>query len=112
MDREYVIRDTEFTRWLLDQARSAGWDVDGDQEARNSLRMAAALIRTSGVAVVDAPKLAEALGVSVADIEQAAARELTENKAAQELLDRPDVAELDARLDRVAWPNEQQGKRP
>ncbi|MFI9206204.1 hypothetical protein [Streptomyces sp. NPDC053048] len=109
MDREYVIRDTEFTRWLLDKARAAGWDVDDDQEARNTLRLTAALIRTSGVAVVDAARLAEALGVSVADIEQAAAGELTENEAAARLLDRPDMAELDAHLDSVAWPDGQQG---
>ncbi|MEU9388661.1 hypothetical protein AB0D86_01505 [Streptomyces sp. NPDC048324] len=106
MEREFVIRDTEFTRWLLDKARSAGWDVDGEQEARNTLRLSAALIRTSGVAVVDAPKLAEALGVSVAEIEQAAAGELSDNEAAARLLDRPDVAELDAHLDSVAWPDD------
>ncbi|WP_030779395.1 hypothetical protein [Streptomyces sp. NRRL S-920] len=111
MDREFTIRDTDFTRWLLNQARAAGWDVDGDQDARNTLRLSAALIRTSGVAAVDAPKLAEALGVSVAEIEQAAARELGENKAAAQLLDRPDVAELDAHLDSVAWPDDTEGGR-
>ncbi len=109
MEREHKIRDTEFTRWLLDQARSAGWDVDGDQEARNTLRLTAALIRTSGVAVVDVGRLASALGVAVADIEHAAASELTANEAAARLLDRPDVAELDAHLDGIAWPDQKDG---
>ncbi|MFF4531432.1 hypothetical protein ACFY1P_19445 [Streptomyces sp. NPDC001407] len=106
MEREYIIRDSEFTRWLLDKARAAGWDVDDDQEARNTVRLSAALIRTSGVAVVDAPKLAAALGVTVAEIEQAAAGELADNEAAARLLERPDVAELDAHLDSVAWPDD------
>ncbi|OKH99986.1 hypothetical protein A6A06_23485 [Streptomyces sp. CB02923] len=104
MDREHRIEDTDFTRWLLTTARSAGWDVDGDQEARNTLRLSAALIRTSGKAVVDMARLADALKVPVADIEQAAAKERSANEAAARLLDRPDMAELDTRLDGVAWP--------
>lgn len=107
MEREYTIKDTPFTDWLLRQARTAGWDVDGDEEARNTLRLTAALIRTSGVAVVDAERLAVALGVSVEDIQEAVRDELTANEAAARLLDRDDVAELDTALDEIAWPGDQ-----
>ncbi|MFJ7590169.1 hypothetical protein ACIQZO_22840 [Streptomyces sp. NPDC097617] len=108
MDRDYKIRDTPFTHWLLGQARTAGWDVDGDEEARSTLRLTAALIRTSGVGVVDTRKLAVALGVSVEDIQEAVRDELTENEKAARLLDRDDVAELDAELDGIAWPDGRQ----
>ncbi|MFF1776969.1 hypothetical protein [Streptomyces virginiae] len=107
MEREYTIKDTPFTGWLLGQARTAGWDVDGDEVTRNTLRLTAALIRTSGVAVVDAEGLARALGVSVEDIQEAVRDELTENEASARLLDRPDVGELDAELDEIAWPSDQ-----
>ncbi|GGU48975.1 hypothetical protein [Streptomyces violascens] len=106
MEREYKIRDTEFTRWLLDQARSAGWDVDSDHDARQTIRLTAALIRTGNIGDVDAPRLANALGVTVADIERAAAKELAENEAAAQVLDRPDMMELDEHLDSVAWPDD------
>ncbi|MFI9721512.1 hypothetical protein ACIHFE_17970 [Streptomyces sp. NPDC052396] len=105
MERDYTIKDTAFTRWLLDQARSAGWDVDDDQETRKTIRLTAALIRTSGVAVVDAPRLAAALGVTVEEIQEAVRPELTANEAAARLFDQPGMGELDARLDAVAWPD-------
>ncbi|MEU7177040.1 MULTISPECIES: hypothetical protein [Streptomyces] len=105
MKREYVIRDTEFTRWLLDRARTAGWDVNGNQEVQGALRMTAALIRTSGIDAVDIQALAQALAVSVKEIETASRSELDANRAQQALLDRPDMAELDEHLDATAWPD-------
>ncbi|MFF3975308.1 hypothetical protein [Streptomyces sp. NPDC001828] len=102
MDREFSIRDTEFTRWLLDHARTAGWDLDADTDGRDKLRMAAALIRTSGIGAVDTPRLARLLGVTVADIVEAARTELETSTAMQTIMDQPDVAALDEKLDGIA----------
>ncbi|OKH90487.1 hypothetical protein [Streptomyces uncialis] len=106
MERDYKIRDTAFTGWLLDKARAAGWDVDNDQEAHSTLRLSAAFIRNGDLADMDMPRLAAALGVSVDDIVGAAAKEMATNTALNVLLDRPDVAELDEHLDSVAWPDD------
>ncbi|NEB35906.1 hypothetical protein [Streptomyces sp. SID14515] len=44
MERDFRVNDTPFTEWLVGQARSAGWDVDGGQKARDVLRLSAALM--------------------------------------------------------------------
>ncbi|MFJ7419793.1 hypothetical protein ACIQXD_14430 [Streptomyces uncialis] len=107
MERDHKIRDTAFTGWLLDTARTAGWDVDNDQDAHNTLRLSAALIRNGDLADMDMPRLAAALKVSEADIIGAAAKEMATNTAMNVMLDRPDVAELNEHLDAVAWPDDQ-----
>ncbi|MEV7589714.1 hypothetical protein AB0O42_05515 [Streptomyces sp. NPDC089922] len=109
MERDYKIKDTPFTHWLMERAREAGWDLDGDEEGRKTLRLTAALIRTSGIAVVNTAKLAEALNVSVKDIEAAVHGELSTNERMARILDSEEVGELDAELDEIAWPSGQKG---
>lgn len=100
--REWRIRDTPFTGWLLEKAEAAGWDPS-DPEMKATLRLTAAMIRTGSGSELDLDRLAAALSVTTDEIKAASAEELTANQQAEAVFERPDMAELDERLDGIGY---------
>ncbi|MDN0199244.1 hypothetical protein [Streptomyces sp. S.PNR 29] len=94
------IAKTTFACWLLNEARVAGYDTDHD-ETRASILVIAAVALSNGLDTKATASVAEMLGVTRAEVTAAYVCEMRQTVLAA-LLDHPDLAEADARLDEIA----------
>ncbi|MBZ6253548.1 hypothetical protein KVH27_34940 [Streptomyces olivaceus] len=91
--------DEPFYDWMSRHARAMGWDLD--DEAKKKLRVWAAIAETNGLDDAQTAQIARGLGVTEAEV-TAAYRPGMREAAMREILDQPDLAGLDADLDRIA----------
>ncbi|MFF8696179.1 hypothetical protein ACF08W_28610 [Streptomyces sp. NPDC015144] len=91
--------DESFYAWMCRHARAMGWDLDDD--AKKRLRVWAAIALTSGLDDAQTAQLARGLGVAEEEVTAAYQPEMRA-AAMGELLEQPDLAALDADLDRIA----------
>jgi hypothetical protein len=104
----------DFYWWLSEQARQAGWDIDGpiplevsvegersQANGRMVLRIWAAVAATQGLTEEQTTQLARRLNVTPQEVTDAYRPEMR-HAAMKTLLGQPDLAALDAELDRIA----------
>ncbi|MGV2914691.1 hypothetical protein [Streptomyces alfalfae] len=95
-DPAWKTQDTPFRRWLLDKLTEAGFAAAHDMAAAT-----APANRYNGLDDEDAASIALLASVTVEDVRAAHKADLAEWAREQELLDHPDLAVLDADLDRI-----------
>ncbi|MDJ1131223.1 hypothetical protein [Streptomyces iconiensis] len=102
------IEDSHFYGWLVDHARTMGWDLDATTDEaprpRDMLRVWAAIALTEGLTDEQVQQLAHGLGVAPAEVRAAFEPEMRTAELG-EILGQPDLAALDRRLDGIADDN-------
>jgi hypothetical protein len=93
------VRDSEFRQWMIRQCRSVGWDTD-DPEVRDGITVLVAEALTDGLSPERTALIADQLGVTPPEVTAAYIGEMRQ-AAMAEILEQPDLAELDGRLDEL-----------
>ncbi|MFF4398731.1 hypothetical protein [Streptomyces sp. NPDC001480] len=94
------VAKSAFAHWLLDQARLVGYDTEAG-ETHASLLVITAVALSNGLGAKVTAGLADMLGVTREEVTAAFVDEMRQTALAG-LLDHPDLAGLDARLDEIA----------
>ncbi|MFD9072838.1 hypothetical protein [Streptomyces lasiicapitis] len=92
-------QDTPFRRWLLDKLTAAGFDY-----AEDMARSCAPANRYNGLSTLDIYSIAVETGTTLDEVRAAHKADLADWAREQQLRDHPELAVLDARLDRIADP--------
>ncbi|MFD9190348.1 hypothetical protein ACFWCA_19220 [Streptomyces phaeochromogenes] len=88
-----------FHDWMCRHARAMGWDLD--EEAKKTLHVWTAIATTNGLDDEQTAQLARGLGVTPDEVTAAYEPQMRE-AVMGELMGQPDLAALDADLDRIA----------
>ncbi|MEU5002037.1 hypothetical protein [Streptomyces sp. NPDC021622] len=98
------LRNSEFARWLLRQCHLAGHDTAA-RDTHITIIIYASIALDEGLNAEEATDLARYLGVTPQEVTNAYTDEWRQ-RATASLLAHPDLAELDARLDRITGQRE------
>lgn len=90
-------QDTPFRRWLLERLTAAGFDY-----AEDMARSSAPANRYNGLGGLEMYSIAAETGTTVDEVRAAHKADLAEWAREQQMRDHPDLAVLDADLDRAA----------
>ncbi|MGV4985788.1 hypothetical protein ACVB8X_07000 [Streptomyces sp. NRAIS4] len=94
------LRRSRFAGWLLHQCRLAGYDID-DPDTHKSIMILAALALSNGLDEATTARVAQGLAVTPQELTDAYIHEMRQC-VLEEILDHPDLARLDMRLDAIA----------